>query len=120
MPKEYSRMQRVESLIQAEIAQLIQVELHDLSVGMITVTGVKVSPDLSSANIYIVIHDEKLVKQAIDLLNERAKFLRYHLGERIRLKKIPELHFYYDKSVGEGEKITRLLSEIESGSKVEG
>ncbi len=107
--QEFSRSKRVESLIQLEIAKIIQFEIDTSEIGMITVTGVKVTPDLSQAKIYIVAHDEENAKKAVLFLNQEAKKIRWRLSKQVQLRKSPVLHFYYDESVSEGARIDKLL-----------
>lgn len=111
MPKDFSRTDRVASVIHHELAQFIEFELRRSDYGLITITGVEVSPDLSHAKIYIVTHDEAKTDLALKRLKEISRELRYHLGKKISLKKMPELHFFHDKSIAEGSRISQLLNQ---------
>jgi ribosome-binding factor A len=111
-PKEFSRAQRVESLIQVEIAKILQVEMHGAPIGLLTVTSVKVSPDLSHAKIYVVTHDEQNAELAIKLLNDKAKTFRHQLAKKIDLRIMPTLRFHYDESIAKGDRMTKLFNEI--------
>lgn len=111
MPKSFSRMRRVESLIQQEIAQIIEFEFKDSPFGLITITHAKVSPDLAQAKIYVIVHDKDKAEEAVAFLNQEAKFLRHLLGNKIKLRRTPELHFYYDESFERGSRISELLHE---------
>jgi len=108
MPNE-NRLHRIESLIQEELAKIIEVEYEDLHKTLTTITGVNVSADLSFAKIYIVTHHEKGAKEIVKFLNSEQKFLRHELASQIKLRKTPELHFYYDDSIATGERIEQLL-----------
>jgi ribosome-binding factor A len=110
MPKEYSRISRVESLIQAEIAQLIELDFRYLDLGLVTVTNVKVSPDLSRAKIYFIVHEKEKKQEILKHLQQEAKSLRHLLCQRVKLRKSPELHFYYDDVVEHGDRISKLLN----------
>lgn len=112
-----NRIRQIESLIQAELAELMRFEITDPELQWITVTSVRVSADLSFAKIYVVSRDEKDTKQTIKVLNRMSKFLRHQLATKIRnLRKIPELRFYYDPSISEGNRIDQLLKEAAARS----
>lgn len=107
-----NRLKRIESLIQTELAKIIHSEIEGSILQWVTITGVRVSADLSYAKIYVVFRQEADVKKTIKLLNQKSKFLRYQLSEKIRnLRKIPEIHFYYDDSIDTGNRIDQLLKE---------
>ena len=112
-----NRLKRIESLIRAELAELMRSEITDPKLRWLTITSVQVSADLSFAKIYVVSHNEKDTKQIIKILNQLSKSLRHQLAAKIRnLRKIPELRFYYDPSISEGNRIDQLLKEAEARS----
>ena len=74
-------MRRVESLIQQEIAQIIELEFKDSPFGLITITHAKVSPDLRKARIYVIAHDKDKAQELASFLNQEAKSLRHLLGK---------------------------------------
>lgn len=102
-------MQRVESLIQQKIAQIIEFEFKDSPCGLITVTYAKVSPDLAQAKIYIITHEAEKAREAVEFLNQEANSLRYLLGNKIKLRRTPKLHFYYDEEFERANRISELL-----------
>jgi len=102
-------MRRVESLIQQEIAQIIEFEFKDSPYGLITVTHAKVSPDLAIAKIYVVIHEQDKSKEVMEFLKQQANSLRYLLGNNIKLRCTPKLHFYYDEEFERANRISELL-----------
>jgi ribosome-binding factor A len=104
------RIHRIESLVQTELAKLIQNEISNADLPWVTVTGIKISSDLSFAKVYVVSRDETDIQQTLKLLNQKAKSLRFRLAKVVRLRKIPELHFYYDLSISTGNRIDELLS----------
>jgi ribosome-binding factor A len=110
MPRNFNRIQRVESLIQQEIARLIETEFKDSELGLITITGAKVSPDLAVAKIFVTVHDKSAIEQSLEFLNQEAKLLRGLLGKRIKLRRTPELHFYRDEAFERGSRIAELLN----------
>lgn len=113
MPKEFSRMERVAELIQRKLALLIQQELKDPRLSaFITIADVVVSRDLSHAKIYVTSFDKKVdVQEAVKVLQKAAGFLRKMLGHGLKLKKIPELHFVYDVSLVEANRLTKLIND---------
>lgn len=106
------RQRRVAELIQEEISLLIQREVRDPRVGMVTVTHVDVSPDLRLARVYFSALDEEAQQQALLALEHAASFLRHELGNRIRLRFIPRLEFRVDHSVEYSIRIEELLAQI--------
>lgn len=113
MAKEYSRTQRIADLIQRELAMLIQRELSDPRLTLITVTTVIVSADLSHAKVYIIQHkSEAEVKQTLKVLNKAANHLRYLLAHAIKLRVIPALRFYYDASIGYSAHLSSLIDNV--------
>lgn len=112
MPRESNRTQRVADLIQRELAKLIQNEMEDPRVKLVTVTAVQVSRDLAYAKIYITQHiDEKEIAKTVKVLNKAASFLRYRLAQVIDLRIIPELKFVYDASISYGSHLSNLIDE---------
>lgn len=118
MAKEFSRSRRVGEQIQRELAELIQRELSDPRLGMVTVSAVEVSRDLAVAKVFFTVlnpgHD---VKQTLDGLNHAIGFLRRELGRRMKLRIVPELRFQYDSSVENGSRLSALIDKAVSGDK---
>ncbi|MBE0582828.1 MAG: 30S ribosome-binding factor RbfA, partial [Desulfofustis sp.] len=80
----------------------------------VTLTGVKVSRDLSSARIYFTVSDENLDrKEAERGLKSAAPYIRRELGQIMQLRFIPEIRFQYDESIGYGQKIEALLRQVQ-------
>ena len=113
MPKDYPRTRRIAEQIQRELAELIRLELKDPRVtGLVTITGVEVSPDQSHAKVFFTILGEDARKEeTVQGLTRAAGFLRSQLAQRMKLRTVPELHFKYDASVERGMKLTRLIDE---------
>jgi ribosome-binding factor A len=103
------RPQKLGDLIQQELAQLIARELRDPRVGMITITAVDVSPDISHAKVLYTTLDAAHVEEAGKGLKRAAGFLRSQLAKRIKLYTTPELRFEYDESVERGDRLSRLI-----------
>ncbi len=112
MPKEYSRSSRVAEQIRRELAELIQLELKDPRVGLVTLTDVEITPDYAHAKVYFSsLKGEAGVDEVLSGLGAASGFLRRELGRRVRIHTLPELHFVYDRSVEQGDRLSRLIDE---------
>ena len=112
MAKEYSRTQRVADYLQRELAALIQHEVRDPRVGMVSITGVNVSRDLGHAKIYVTVLGRDSGEDAsdsIEALNKAAGFLRSLLSRDSNMRSVPQLRFYFDTSVGRGRHLEDLI-----------
>ena len=102
-------------LIRREISVLIDQKLRDTSFSMVTVTGVEVSRDLKNAKVYIsVLGSQDEVKLSLSALNAASPAIRAQLGERVILKYLPKISFYYDSSMVDGMYIDKLLDGIKN------
>ncbi len=108
------RPDRVGQEIQAAIASLItRGQLRDPRIGFITITGVKVSPDLRVAKVYYsMLGTDQERKESQQGLEAARGFIRREVTARIQLRVSPEIYFVFDKSIVEGDKIDRLLREV--------
>ena len=114
---DYSRIQRVADQIQRELATLIQMEMKDPRLGMITVSAVDVSRDLNYADIYVTILEQQGKAerdQTLEILAHGAGFLRRRLAQLIKLRVVPELRFHYDESIARGQKLSALIEKAVS------
>jgi ribosome-binding factor A len=112
-----SRPDRVADQIRSELAQMLARDVHDPGIGFVTVTRVQVTPDLQVARIFYTslgpTGDEAKTRKNSERAIERAKpFLRRQIGSRLRLKRVPELHFIYDESIAGQDRVEQLLSEL--------
>jgi ribosome-binding factor A len=106
------RLRRVADQIQRELAALVRSELKDPRVGMVTFTGVEVSPDLAHAKVFFTsLADPEGRAATLAGLERAAGFLRSMLGARIKVHSTPELHFVYDDSVESGIRLSHLIDE---------
>ena len=112
MKKGQGRPQKLGDLIQRELSELLQRELRDPRVGMITITGVDVSPDFSHAKVFFTVLEKQRLEDARDGLRRAAGFLRSQLARRIKLYSTPELRFEYDESVERGDRLSRLIDSV--------
>jgi ribosome-binding factor A len=105
-----SRASRVGDQIRAELAELLAREVHDPGIGFLTITHVKVSPDLQQARVfYTTIGDEKARKDSAKALQRATPFLKRHVGRRLQLKRVPELTWMFDDSIEKNDRIERIL-----------
>ncbi len=112
MAKEYARTQRVADYLQRELAALIQHEVRDPRVGMVSVTGVDVSRDLGHARVYYTMMGSDSgedASESTEALNKAAGFLRSQLSRSSNMRSVPQLRFYFDSSVGRGRDLENLI-----------
>ena len=112
MAKEYSRTQRVADYLQRELAGLIQHEVRDPRVGMVSITGVDVSRDLGHARVYYTLMGADSADEAsesTEALNRAAGFLRSQLSRDSNMRMVPQLRFYFAASVGRGRNLEDLI-----------
>lgn len=115
MAREYARTQRVAQLLKEEIAKLLQREVKDARIGLVTVTDVTVTRDLKYANVYVYVPDEDRRAKALEGLTSAAGFMRSRLGRELRIRRMPELRFLMDRTQDHAARIHELLSEVEVG-----
>jgi len=109
------RPTRVGDQIREEVADLLAREVHDPGIGFLTITHVHVTPDLQQARVYYTtMGDEHARRQSRRALDRAAPFLRRQLGRRLRLRRIPELQFFFDESIERHDRIERILQEIQA------
>ena len=116
MPKDYSRPRRVAEQVQRELADLVRLELKDPRVGMVTLTGVDVTPDYAHAKVYVtLLGGTEQVDKALAGLQSAAGFLRSQLAHRMKLRITPQLHFIYDSTVANGAHLSQLIDAALAG-----
>ncbi|QVL46414.1 MAG: 30S ribosome-binding factor RbfA [Methylophilaceae bacterium] len=109
MAKAFSRSSRIAEQMRRELADLLQFEVKDPRVGMVTVTEVEVTGDMEHAKIFYSAAQGTPELQAG--LVQSAGFLRSQIAKRMLLRKVPQLHFEYDASADYGMKMTKLIDE---------
>jgi ribosome-binding factor A len=108
-----SRPERVGEEIRQELARLLARDVQDPGIGFVTITRVKVSPDLQVARaFYTLIGDDKARRETERALGRATPFLRRQIGSRLRLKNVPELTFMYDKSIEQQDRIEQIIQDI--------
>ncbi len=108
-----ARPERVGEEIRQELAIALAREVHDPAVGFITLTRTKVSPDLQLVRVYYtLIGDERAKRETQRGLERASPFLRRYIGARVRLRRVPEIRFEFDRSVEHQDRIEQLLIDI--------
>ncbi len=109
-----NRPERVAREIQAAVADLVtRGEFRDPRIGFITITGVKVSPDLRVARVYYsLIGTDEEKKETQKGLDAAKGFVRREVSSAVQLRVSPEVYFVFDESVERGDRIERLLKEV--------
>jgi ribosome-binding factor A len=116
-----SRPERVGEEIRQEISLLLAREVHDPGIGFVTITRVKMSPDLQQARVYYtLLGDERARKETARALDRAKPFLRRQIGSRIRLRRVPDLTFQIDLSIEHQDRVEQLLMEIAEERKARG
>ncbi|GLX87309.1 ribosome-binding factor A [Thalassotalea loyana] len=112
MAREFSRTDRVGQEIQKEVAMIIQREVKDPRLGMVTVNAVEVTRDLAYAKVFVTFLTigEQTEEASIEILNEASGYIRTLLAKRIKARIMPELRFVFDKSMAEGVRMTSLVN----------
>jgi len=108
-----TRPSRIGDQLRAEISDLIAREVHDPGIGFITITHVKVTSDLQIARVYYTtLGDDRARRDSGRALARATPFLRRQLGSRLRLKRVPQLDFFFDESIARGDRIERILQDL--------
>ena len=110
------RTDRLDSQIRAELMELIQRQMKDPRVGFATVTRVETARDLGSAKVWVSVlgtPDEQ--EEALKALTDAAPWLRRQLGARLTVRHVPQLSIRHDDSIEAGDRVLRLLNELEEG-----
>lgn len=117
------RLKRMADQVQRELADLIRSELKDPRLGgLVTISGVKISPDMGYADIYVTVMGRELGdeqtaqahRDSLEVLNGASGFLRIELGKRIKTRITPRLRFHYDTVTAYGNYMTSLIAKAVS------
>ena len=109
-----SRPDRVGEEIRQELTRALAREVHDPGIGFVTLTRVKLSPDLQVARIYYTtLGDEKAKRETRRALERATPFLRRLVGASIRLRRVPELHFHFDEDIERQDRIEKILLDLQ-------
>ncbi|MEE2730954.1 MAG: 30S ribosome-binding factor RbfA [Pseudomonadota bacterium] len=108
----YNRTDRIADQIQRDLAVLLQREVKDPRVGMVTINSVNVSKDLAFADVYVTfmgINEDQNVEESLEVLEHAGGFLRSLLAKGIKLRVMPRLRFHYDHTIVDGPRMSRLI-----------
>lgn len=110
---ESTRQAKIARLIQKELSEILRQQTAKTNGILVSVSAVRVSPDLSIARAYLSIFPSDKAKDILENINRCARTIRYELGQKVRfqLRKIPELAFHLDDSLDYIENIDHLLHE---------
>lgn len=107
------RANRVGEQMKKELSDIISRKLKDPRVGFVTVTDVEVTGDLQQAKVFItVLGDDKQKEETLEGLEKANGFIRSEIGQRIRLRKTPEITFEYDESIEYGNRIESIIKKL--------
>jgi len=109
-PRDFTRSERVAGQLRRALARLIQMEVKDPEVGFISLSDVEVSRDLSHAKVFVTVFEPDRAATSLKALRRAAAFLRRRLGQELRMRHVPELHFLHDDSVEQGSHIDQLIA----------
>ncbi|SRR5690554_132221 len=110
---ESNRLQKINRLIQKELGEIFLLEAKKMQGVLISVTSVRVSPDLGIAHAHLSVFPSEKAEELVSNINENVKTVRYNLGKRLRnqLRVIPKLTFHVDDSLDYIDNIDRLLKD---------
>ena len=113
MPKNETRLNRINEELKKELSQVLNYELKNPNVtGMLSVTKVKITPDFKYAKVYVSILNSKNIKKTLEGLKESSGFIRSRLAKTVNLRITPELDFEIDDSLEHGAKIDAIIKTL--------
>lgn len=116
MPKNNNRLNRIDEELRKEISNIISFELKNPdATGLISVTKVKITPDLKYAKVYISMLNSKNKEKTLEALKKSSGYIRSEIAKRINLRITPELVFEEDDSMEYGMKIDSILKDLNRG-----
>src|SRR5437763_13975611 len=109
----HHRPERVAQMVQELRGELCARGMRDPRIGLVTITGVKMSPDLREARVYWTVHGGSKQRKHTGLGLDNARgFLRHEIGVQLKLRVTPELSFTYDEAIDRGERIEQLIRQV--------
>ena len=106
------KIERINHMIMEEVSKILMLEVKDERFKFVTVTDCDTSNDLSYCKVYVTVLKQEKKEETLKALNNASSFIRGELAKRIEIRHIPELKFIYDESVSYGEKIDKIIDEI--------
>lgn len=110
MAREFGRHRRMAELIKHELATLIQRDFPVVNYGLIAVSAVDLSPDLSNATVFVTGMGDTAEEQIVELLNEHSGQFRHAVAKAVCARSVPKLRFTQDKSIARMERMSALLA----------
>ncbi len=111
------RLDKVSSLIKEELSLIFLHKIQDQKFGIITVTNVKMSPDLRHTKVYLSVYERDKRTEVLEKVNEIKGMIRTELASRVQMRFVPELHFFIDDTLDYVEKIEGLFKKIHTEDK---
>ena len=105
------KIDRLNNMFVEEISKIIHQEIKDRDINFVTITEARITNDLSFAKIYITTMDNDREK-VLKALNKASSYIRTMLCDRVKIRKMPEIHFVYDESIEYGKKIEDIIERI--------
>lgn len=106
------KLERINSSLVEQISYIIAHDVKNPDINFVTITGAKVTSDLSLAKIYFTVLDQSKIKETLSALKDASGYIRHELRERIEIRQIPELEFVYDESIEYGNKIEKIIDKL--------
>jgi ribosome-binding factor A len=114
----HNRPERVAQMVQQLLGEIFARGMRDPRIGLVTITGVKMSPDLREARVYWTVHgDAEQRKHTAKGLDNARGFLRREVGSELKLRVVPNLSFTYDEAIDRGERIDQLIRQVHDQEK---
>ena len=106
------RIERLNDILVKEISYILMTEVKDSNVRFVTITDVDITNDLSYAKVYFTVLKDEYLDVTLKALNKASSFIRGKLADRVDMRHTPELKFIFDESIKYGEKIEKIIEEI--------
>ncbi len=106
------KINRLSNVLMKEISYILATEVKDKNIKFVTVTDLKLASDLSFAKVYVTVLDDSKRDETMKSLNSARGFIRSKLHDRVDMRYIPEISFVYDESIEYGNKIEKIINEL--------
>ncbi len=106
------KLERINNSLVEQISYIIAHDVKNPGINFVTITGAKVTSDLSMAKIYFTVLDQSKIKETLEALKDASGYIRHELREKIDIRQIPELEFVYDESIEYGNKIEKIIDKL--------
>lgn len=117
MARDFNRTDRIGDVMMRELSVIIQQELKDPRVSMVTIAEVRVSKDLAYAKVFVSVMMEEKAAETLEGLNKAAGFLRAQLAKRMSIRVIPQLRFVYDDTTIKANRISKMIDDAVASDK---